>query len=176
MVRNIRPYCPLIVPRFVHRGVIENLLSEVEKLETDSAFLFPAQSGRRWRAKQAQRWPPSAAQTGCAVFPRPAFMKTLSPEMRREGYCEVDPLRTRRVNRGRQYPRTMMYGFFRKELIHLIALPHLASLLFLPVFVRCLPRPTLAADHSVTRLSPCFGYHAAVRLLTEHRSPFRFRL
>jgi hypothetical protein len=61
-----------------------------------------------------------------------------------------------------------MYGFFPKELIHLIALTHLASPLFLPVFVRCLPRPTLAADHSVTRLSPRFRYYSAVRLLTGH--------
>ena len=43
-----------------------------------------------------------------------------------------------------------MYGFFLLELIHLIALTRLAALLFPPVFVRRLPRPTSAADLSVT--------------------------
>jgi hypothetical protein len=88
----------------------------------------------------------------------------------------VVPRHTRRVNPGRRYPRTTMYGFFPKELIHLIALAYPSSLLFLPVFVRCLPRPTGAADFSVTRLSPRFRYYSAVRLLTEHHSPLRFRL
>ena len=31
--------------------------------------------GRRWRTELPQRWPPSAAQTWCAVFPRHAFTK-----------------------------------------------------------------------------------------------------
>lgn len=38
-------------------------------------------SGRRRRARLLSRWPPSAAQTGRAVIPHPAFTKTL----RREG-------------------------------------------------------------------------------------------
>ena len=58
-----------------------------------------------------------------------------------------------------------MYGFFSKELIHLIALTRLTSLLFLPAFVCRLPRPTPVADRSVTRLSPCLQYYSAVRLL-----------
>src|SRR5215471_16937815 len=31
--------------------------------------------GRRWRTKSPRCWPPSAAQTWCAVFPRHAFTK-----------------------------------------------------------------------------------------------------
>ena len=37
-------------------------------------------SGRRRRARLLSRWPPSAAQTGRAVFPHPAFTKTLTCE------------------------------------------------------------------------------------------------
>src|SRR6266568_983350 len=58
-------------------------------------------------------------------------------------------------------------------------LPHLYSsgFLFLPdIFAGCLPRPTSAADKSVTWLSPRLWYYTAVRLLTERRSPFRLRL
>ena len=69
-----------------------------------------------------------------------------------------------------------MYGFFQKELIHLIALTLLTSLLFPPAFVCRLPRPTPVADFSVTQLSLSLKYYSAVRLLTEHRFPLRFRL
>jgi hypothetical protein len=58
-------------------------------------------------------WPPSAAQTGCAVFPRPAFTKAQTTrhdsdpiEWGWHRTCQVDPVR--------QYPRMMMYGFFPK--------------------------------------------------------------
>jgi hypothetical protein len=43
-------------------------------------------------------------------------------------------------------------------------------------FAGCLPRPTSAAGCPVTRLSPRLWYYTAVRLLTERRSPLRFRL
>ena len=46
----------------------------------------------------------------------------------------------------------------------------------LTVFAGCLPRPTSAASCPVTRLSPRLWYYTAVRLLTGHRSPLRFRL
>jgi hypothetical protein len=138
---------------------------------------YPASSvsGRRWRIRLPSRWPPSAAQTWCAVFPRHAFTKTQTTRYD-AGPTEWGRLRTCQVDPVHQSPRTMMYGFFQKELIHLIALTRLTSLLFLPAFVCRLPRPTPVADRSVTRLSPCLKYYSAVRLLTEHRSPLRFRL
>src|SRR5215469_16964059 len=34
--------------------------------------------GRRWRTGLPRHWPPSAAQTWCAVFPRHAFTKALA--------------------------------------------------------------------------------------------------
>ena len=134
-----------------------------------------ALSGRRWRIRLPSRWPPSAAQTWCAVFPRHAFTKTQTTRYD-AGPTEWGRLRTYQVDPVHQSPRTMMYGFFPKELIHLIALTRLTSLLFLPAFVCRLPRPTPVADRSVTRLSPCLKYYSAVRLLTAHRSPLRFRL
>jgi hypothetical protein len=146
----------------------------------DHGFFQPANlpryvSGRRWRIRLPSRWPPSAAQTWCAVFPRHAFTKTQTTRYD-AGPTEWGRLRTCQVDQVHQSPRTMMYGFFPKELIHLIALTRLTSLLFLPAFVCRLPRPTPVADRSVTRLSPCLKYYSAVRLLTEHRSPLRFRL
>ena len=141
------------------------------------AILTPALalSGRRWRIRLPSCWPPSAAQTWCAVFPRHAFTKTQTTRYD-AGPTEWGRLRTCQVDPVHQFPRTMMYGFFTKELIHLIALTRLTSLLFLPAFVCRLPRPTPVADRSVTRLSPCLQYYSAVRLLTEHRSPLRSRL
>src|SRR5450755_1901021 len=121
------------------------------------------------------RWPPSAAQTVRAVFPHTAFTKAQTTRYD-PGPAEWGQHRTCRVDQGQQSPRTMMYGFFPKELIHLIALTRLTSLLFPPAFVCRLPRPTPVADCSVTRLSPCLEYYSAVRLLTEHRFPFRFCL
>ncbi len=132
-------------------------------------------SGRRWRTQLPECWPPSAAQTGCAVFPRPAFTKAQTTR-HDSNPIEWGWLRTCQVDLVRQYPRMMMYGFFPKGTDP----PHrpyaLTSLLFPPAFVCRLPRPTPVADCSVTRLSPCLKYYSAVRLLTEHRFPFRFRL
>jgi hypothetical protein len=62
------------------------------------------------------------------------------------------------------------------ELIHLLAFTHLVSFLFPTVFAGCLPRPHFWAPLLVTQLSLGFWYYTAVRLLTEHRSPFRFHL
>jgi hypothetical protein len=62
------------------------------------------------------------------------------------------------------------------ELILLPALAHLVFFLFPTAFAGCLPQPTSAAGFPVTRLSPRLWYYTAVRLLTERRSPFRFRL
>ena len=42
-------------------------------------------SGRRRRARLLSRWPPSAAQTGRAVFPHPAFTKTQLAERQWKG-------------------------------------------------------------------------------------------
>jgi hypothetical protein len=67
-------------------------------------------------------------------------------------------------------------GFSLKELFLLLIFTHLASSLFLTVFVGRLPRPTSVAGCPVTWLSPRFRYSSAVRLLTERRSPLRFRL
>jgi len=47
-------------------------------------------SGRRRRARLLLRWPPSAAQTGRAVFPHPAFMNGL---LRPEAKGSVRPAR-----------------------------------------------------------------------------------
>src|SRR6516165_12802045 len=48
---------------------------------------YPASSvsGRRRRARLLSRWPPSAAQTGRAVFPHPAFTKTKLAERQWKG-------------------------------------------------------------------------------------------
>src|SRR5271166_4748365 len=46
-------------------------------------FEVSSVSGRRRRARLLSRWPPSAAQTGRAVFPHPAFTKTFSLERQR---------------------------------------------------------------------------------------------
>src|SRR5450755_2270436 len=100
------------------------------------------------------RWPPSAAQTVRAVFPHTAFTKAQTTRYD-PGPAEWGQHRTCQVDQGQQSPRTMMYGFFPKELIHLTALTRLTSLLFPPAFVCRLPRPTPVADCSVTRLSPC---------------------
>src|ERR1700728_902315 len=67
-------------------------------------------------------------------------------------------------------------GISLMELIHLPALAHLVFSLFPTAFAGCLPRPTSAAGFPVTRFSPRLRYYTAVRLLTEHRSPFRFGL
>src|SRR5262249_48639737 len=40
-----------------------------------STTLAMTPPGRRWRTESPQCWPPSAAQTWCAVFPRHAFTK-----------------------------------------------------------------------------------------------------
>jgi len=61
------------------------------------------------------RWPPSATQTARTVFPYAAFTRTPYRETRTEGNHRVDPCHARRVDPGRQYPRTMMYGFFAKR-------------------------------------------------------------
>src|SRR5215472_14136431 len=89
----------------------------------------------------------------------------------------MDLLGTRQVDPVPQSPWTRAYGFFAKGTVptSLLFTP-LDSLLFLTVFVGCLPRPILVADCSVAWFSPPFWYCSAVRLLTEHRSPFRFRL
>ena len=96
-------------------------------------------SGRRRRTLRC--WPPSAAQTARAVFPHAAFTKTLREMLPRAtakrtlcapvGSIEAASVLGRRCT-----------GFSKKELIHLIALTRLAALLFRPVFVRRLPRPT----------------------------------
>src|SRR6516162_3628539 len=54
-------------------------------------------SGRRRRARLLSRWPPSAAQTGRAVFPHPAFTKTQVAEGRWKGSSQPSSqARTRR--------------------------------------------------------------------------------
>ena len=84
---------------------------------------------------------------------------------------------TRQVDPIHQSPRTRAYGFFAKGTVpSSLIFTHLVSFLFLTIFAGCLPRPTLVADRSVTRLSPRFRYYSAVGLLTERRSPFRLRL
>src|SRR5215831_3072092 len=56
-----------------------------------------ALSGRRRRARLLSRWPPSAAQTGRAVFPHPAFTKTQLAEWRWKGSSQPSSqARTRR--------------------------------------------------------------------------------
>jgi len=49
-----------------------------------------------WRTGLSQRWPPSAAQTWCAVFPRHAFTKSPSSAMQsKESVSPVGPAHTR---------------------------------------------------------------------------------
>jgi len=62
------------------------------------------------------------------------------------------------------------------ELFHLPVLAHLARSA-LPNHLRRPPSPTHSvAACAVARLSPRLRYFAAVRLLTQRRSPFRSRL
>jgi hypothetical protein len=150
-------------------------------LSVDSAFrhrsallTFPTTglSGRRRRACALA----SVRRSNCTCgFPAYSFHEVTNYEIRSR-LAEWRPLRTCQVDRVHQSPQTMMYGFFPKELIHLIALAHLTSLLFLPAFACRLPRPALAAGRPVTPLSRRLKYYSAVRLLTERRSPFRSRL
>src|SRR5271165_629018 len=49
-------------------------------------------SGRRRRARLLSRWPPSAAQTGRAVFPHPAFMNGLSRSEERGSVKQGQPI------------------------------------------------------------------------------------
>ena len=64
-----------------------------------SAFLVSGTAnppGRRWRTELPQRWPPSAAQTWCAVRPRHAFTKAPSSAMQwKESVSPVGPAHTR---------------------------------------------------------------------------------
>jgi hypothetical protein len=109
-------------------------------------------SGRRRRARLLSRWPPSAAQTGRAVFPHPAFTKTSSLEERWQGSSNkgvrlanerVNLRRPRRIDPVNEFPRPVMSGSFTKGTVHLTDLTHLAFRLSSTVFVGCLPRHTL---------------------------------
>src|SRR5215472_12227492 len=89
----------------------------------------------------------------------------------------MDLLGTRQVDPIHQSPQTRAYGFFVKGTVpSSLIFSHLVSFLPLTLFAACLPRPTLLADRSVTRLSPRFSYYSAVGLLIERRSPARLRL
>src|SRR5712664_3610412 len=69
----------------------------------------------------------------------------------------MDLLGTRQVDPIHQSPQTRAYGFFAKGTVpSSLIFTHLVSFLFLTIFAGCLPRPTLVADRSVTRLSPRF--------------------
>src|SRR5215471_9991709 len=55
--------------------------------------------GRRWRTESPPCWPPSAAQTWCAVFPRHAFTKTLASALQwKESVSPAAPTHTRRTS------------------------------------------------------------------------------
>jgi hypothetical protein len=57
-------------------------LASVHKEHVQSMLFEPFENrhppGRRWRTESPQCWPPSAAQTWCAVFPRHAFTNVLA--------------------------------------------------------------------------------------------------
>ena len=90
----------------------------------------------------------------------------------------MDLLGTRRVDPVHQFPRTRAYGFFAKGTVPTsLTLAHLVSFLLPTVFAGC-PSPTqfcrrLPGHVAFTTLP---RYYSAVRLLTERRSPLRFRL
>jgi hypothetical protein len=132
---------------------IDRLLLALE----DSALRPVGLSGRRWRACALA----TVRRSNCTCsFPAYSFHESTNCEMR-SGRCQAGPFRTCQVDRVRQSPQTMMYGFFHKELIHLIALTRLASLLFPPAFVCRLPRPTpvarLLGHTAFTVLEVLFG-------------------
>jgi len=55
--------------------------------------------GRRWRTESPRCWPPSAAQTWCAVFPRHAFTKALASALQwKESVSPVAPAHTRHTS------------------------------------------------------------------------------
>jgi hypothetical protein len=136
----------------------------------------PWLAGLSGRRRRATRWPPSAAPNVHAVFPHTAFTKTRDSKMQRKGNKQVGHSFHPSGGSGLQYPPTMTYGFFAKrpDPPHH---PYSADYPSLPFCLRLPPSPTHSvADHSVTRLSPRLRYYLAVRLLTELRSPLRFRL
>jgi hypothetical protein len=69
-----------------------------------------------------------------------------------------------------------MFGSFAHGTVPPLRPYSLASSFVPTVFADRLPRPIAVADCSVTRFWPRFRYLAVVRLLAQHRSPFRFSL
>ena len=158
---------------------------------------YPASSvsGRRRRARLLSRWPPSAAQTGRAVFPHPAFTKTFSLERQRR--------RTSRQGRRTRTCSTAAHppaGGTSEPSLPPVASSHSTSILdrgcpglslkelststtlliSSPVPLRpssptAFPG-TLCRHSLVARLSPHLWYYSVVRRLLEHRFPLRFRL
>ena len=161
----------------------------------DDAAYYRRLSGRRRRARLLLRWPPSAAQTGRAVFPHPAFTKTFSLERQRR--------RTSRQGRRTRTCSTAAHppaGGTSEPSLPPVASSHSTSILdrgcpglslkelststtlliSSPVPLRpssptAFPG-TLCRHSLVARLSPHLWYYSVVRRLLEHRFPLRSRL
>src|SRR5208283_6165221 len=167
----------------------------MQSLRSDPITGSSTLSGRRRRARLLSRWPPSAAQTGRAVFPHPAFTKTFSLERQRR--------RTSRQGRRNRTCSTAAHplaGGTSEPSLPPVASSHSTSILdrgcpglslkelststtlliSSPVPLRpssptAFPG-TLCRHSLVARLSPHLWYYSVVRRLLEHRFPLRFRL
>src|SRR5271166_1566389 len=152
-------------------------------------------SGRRRRARLLSRWPPSAAQTGRAVFPHPAFTKTSSLERRRRRTSRQG-CRARTCSTAAHPPAggtsepssspvapshsTSILdrgcpGLSLKELSTSTTLLISSPVPLRPSSPTAFPG-TLCRHSLVARLSPHLWYYSVVRRLLEHRFPLRFRL
>jgi hypothetical protein len=139
-------------------------------------------SGRRRRPLKGL--PPSAAQTGRAVFPHPAFMNGFAA-IRREG---MRPIRHhQRVNLLHltvehqiigQSPRSVTFGFFTKGTFHLHVPSSSAAIALRSIHSRTSFPGSLTIRHfwSHELFVSCFRYYYVLRLLHKHRFPLRFWL
>ena len=96
---DVRPlFEPLCLPTGSSRFRLANGQGRTTQPLRSSSITGPSTlSGRRRRARLLSRWPPSAAQTGRAVFPHPAFTKTQLAEWRWKGSSQPSSqARTRR--------------------------------------------------------------------------------
>jgi hypothetical protein len=81
------------------RGRIGLSLRQVQRILPLQCQPYRPPPGRRWRTESPQRWPPSAAQTWCAVFPRHAFTKALASALQwKESASPVAPAHTRHTS------------------------------------------------------------------------------
>ena len=159
-----RPVCPssgsaLAAPAAVDRCSVSTPFAAdptahraAQRIRPD--FAHPLRHCPGWPALAPKRSPDSSADTPCPLTSGPSSLPSGSATRPVSSHGDV---RVFHSGNWSSSPSLLIW--------HSCPCPTL--------FLRRLPRPTPAADLSVTSLSARFWYHAAVRLLTEHRSPFR---